>query len=237
MRHKLPVLTAVLLLVGGMQVIQGDGRAAPKDLREIQPPGGVPLPLGEPGTPITTDYIQKATKRLEAVPEADLVKWVAELERLTDTKFDSDLDVSGCRTYFVTRMSVAFVDLDWNPNPADNYYRRAQSLQPSAVKAWREAFEALLKKEIPRGYAVPLVLSAADALHQEQNYDAERGRKYLARLKQLTAGDVGLWKAKVDTFGGTELDAAVNIALLDEYFGEETFQREKFKAAVAALGG
>ena len=43
-----------------------------------------------------------------------------------------------------------------------------------------------------------------------------------------------LWRDKVDAFGGTELDAAVNIVLLDDYFAEEKFQRDKFKAAIGA---
>jgi hypothetical protein len=72
------------------------------------------------------------------------------------------------------------------------------------------------------------------ALHEGQKYSAERGKKYLARLKQLTAEDVSLWKDKVDAFGGTELDAAVNIILLDDYFDKEKFQRDKFKAAIEA---
>ncbi len=42
-----------------------------------------------------------------------------------------------------------------------------------------------------------------------------------------------MWKDKVDKFGGIELDAAVNIILLDDYFDKELFQRDKFKAAIA----
>ena len=38
----------------------------------------------------------------------------------------------------------------------------------------------------------------------------------------------------MDQFGGTELDAAVNIILLDDYFDKEQFQRDKFKAATGA---
>lgn len=39
----------------------------------------------------------------------------------------------------------------------------------------------------------------------------------------------------MDQFGGTQLVAGVNIILLDAYFDNETFQRERFRAAVAAL--
>jgi uncharacterized protein (TIGR03067 family) len=112
----------------------------------------------------------------------------------------------------------------------------------SEAKVWKEAFEALLKKEIGQtatevldggpAYAVPLVLIPVDALHEGPKYSAERGQKYRARLKQLTAEDVSLWQDKLDKFGGTKLDAAVNIVLLDDYFDNEKFQRDKFKAAV-----
>jgi hypothetical protein len=48
----------------------------------------------------------------------------------------------------------------------------------------------------------------------------------------VTAEDVFLWKDKVDQFGGTKLDAVVNIILLDDYFDKEQFQRDKLKAAI-----
>ena len=81
-------------------------------------------------------------------------------------------------------------------------------------------------------WAVPLVLIPADALHEGEKYSVEKGKKYLARLKQLSKDDIFLWSEKVDKFGGTELDAALNIILLDEFFSKESFQRDKFKAAV-----
>ena len=84
---------------------------------------------------------------------------------------------------------------------------------------------------------VPLVLIPVDALYEGQEYSAEHAKKYLARLRQLTADDVALWLDKVDEFGGTRLDAAMNIILLDDYFDKETFQRDKFKAAIGARPG
>jgi hypothetical protein len=81
---------------------------------------------------------------------------------------------------------------------------------------------------------VPLVLIPVDALYEGQKYSAERAKKYLARMKQLTADDVSLWKDKVDEWGGTRLDASMNIILLDDYFDKEKFQRDKFKAAIGA---
>ena len=139
---------------------------------------------------------------------------------------------------------MAFDDLKWNAKTADNLFQRARTMPASEAKVWKEAFEALLKKKIGQtdtdnyaggpACAVPLVLIPVDALHEGQKYSAERGKKYLARLKQLTADDVSLWKDKVDKFGGTELDAAVNIILLDDYFDKEQFQRDKFKAAIGA---
>lgn len=245
MRHSPTLFTAVLLLLflGGIHVAQGDDKPTSNDLGMIQPPGGVPLPLGAPGTPITVDFGRKATKRLETA-EKDLDKWLVELERIMDKKLDGGLAKQACRTYFVTRVSVAFDDLKWNAKTADNLFKRAQTMPASEAKVWKEAFEALLKKEIGQtdttnyaggpAYAVPLVLIPVEALHEGQKYSAERGKKYLARMKQLTADDVSLWRDKVDEFGGTELDAAVNIILLDDYFDNEKFQRDKFKAAIGA---
>ena len=248
MRHGPTLFTAVLLLpfLGGITVAQGDDKPMPNDLGNIQPPGGVPLDLGWPGTPIKVDGLEKARKRLESAPAEDLEKWVVELERIMDTKLKDWVTSArqACRTDFATRMSVAFDDLKWNAKAADNLLKRAQTIPASEAKVWKEAFEVLLKKEIGQtdttnyaggpAYAVPLVLIPVEALHEGQKYSAERGKKYLARLKQLTADDVSLWKDKVDKFGGTKLDAAVNIILLDGYFDKEQFQRDKFKAAIGA---
>lgn len=236
MRHHPPLAAAVLLLLflGGMHSARGDDQPPPNDLGKIQPPGGVPLLPGRAGVPLTVDAVNRTSKRLEAAPEADLAKWVAELERITAQKLDSELEVAGCRTYFVARVSAAFDDLNWNARTADNLFQRAQTMPPSEVRAWKKALEVLLTRELERAYVVPLVLIPVEALHEGQKYRAERARKYLARIQQLTADDVSLWQDRVDQFGGTDLDAAVNIILLDDYFDKEKFQRARFNAAVEA---
>jgi len=247
MHHSSTLFTAVLLILflGGILVAQGEDKPTSKDLGKIQPPAGVPLPLFKPGTTtFGVDQLNKVKERLEAAPAEALDKWVVELERIMDKKLEGELAKQACRTYFVTHMSVAFDDLKWNAKTADNFFQRAQTMPATEAKVWKEAFEALLKKEIGQtdttnyaggpAYGVPLVLIPIDALHEGQKYSTERGKKYRARLKQLTAEDVSLWKGKVDAFGGTELDAAGNIILLDDYFDKEKFQRDKFKAAVEA---
>jgi hypothetical protein len=247
MRHSPTLVTAVLVLLflGGSHVAQGDDKPTSNDLGKIQPPGGPPLPLEEPGKPgIKVELLEKVRKRLESAPAETLDNWVVELERIMGEKLQGDLAKQACRTYFVMRMSVAFDDLKWNARAADKLFKRAQTLPASEAKAWKKAFAAVLKKDIGQtdktnyaggpAYAVPLVLIPVEALHEGQKYSAERGKKYRARLKQLTADDLSLWQDKVDQFGGTKLDAAVNIILLDDYFSKEQFQRDKFKAATGA---
>jgi RNA polymerase sigma factor (sigma-70 family) len=234
--------------------LEGNNRSS-KDLSKIEPPGGVPLSLVEPGTnKIGVDQLNKARERLQSVPEKALEQWVVELERITDVKLKDGLPSprQACRTDLVVRMSVAFDDLRWNATAADKLYKRACTMRTAEAKAWEEAFESVLKKEIGIGqtgkdefsnlaggppWAVPLVLIPVDALHEGQKYSVGRGKKYLARLKQLTRDDVALWRDKIDMFGGTELDAAVNIILLDDFFSDEQFQRDKFKAAVERQDG
>jgi len=247
MRHSPTLFTAALLLfLGDIPVVRGDDKPAPKDLGKIQPPGGVPLPIFGPKGEATVDGIEKARKRLEAVPKEDLEKWVVELERIIDTKLKDGVPSARqvCRTDFVVHLSMAFDDLKWNAKAAAHLFQRAQTMPAAEAKIWKEAFESLLKKKIGQtdtevldggpAWAVPLVLVPVEALHEGQKYSTERGKKYLARLKQLTADDVSLWKDKVDMFGGTVLDAAVNIILLDDYFDKEQFRRDKFKAAIGA---
>jgi len=248
MRHRPTRFAAVLLLLfpGVVYVAQGDDKLTSKDLGRIQPPGGVPLPVVEPEGRYTVDGLNKVRKRLEAGPKEDLEKWVVELERIMDKKLKDGVPSArqACRTDFVIHLSVAFDNLTWNAKTADDLFERARTMPASEARVWKEAFEVLLKKKIGQtdreiyaggpAWAVPLVLIPVDALHEGQKYSAERGKKYLARLRQLTAEDISLWKDKVDKFGGTKLDAAVNIILLDDYFDKGLFRRDKFKAAIGA---
>lgn len=246
MRGSLAFVAAVLLLpvLGGILVMARDDAPTPKETGKFQPPGGVPLPVVGPKGEYTVEGLNKVRARLEAAPKEDMDKWVAELERIMDQKLEGDIAKQACRTYFVTRFSVAFSDLKWNPKMADNLLKRARTLPASEAKAWKKAFEVVLKKEIgqtdtmnrPGGpaYAIPLVLIPVDALHEGEKYSAERGKKYRARLAQLTADDVRLWQDKVARFGGTKLDAAMNIIVRDDYFEKERFLRDKFKAFVVA---
>ena len=201
---------------------------------KIKPPGGVPLRAWEPGAGISVAFLREATKRLENSPQVVLDKWIAELERITDSKFETEVERQGARTDFVNHMSVAFDGLTWNTETADKLFKRAQTMPASAAKAWKEAFEMLLNKELQYAHIVPLVLIPVDALYDGTTFNFERSDKYLARVNQLTADDITLWKNAVDEFGGTKLDAAVNIILLNEYFDKEKFQRYKF---IAALSG
>jgi hypothetical protein len=242
MRHRPALLTAaILLFTGGLRSVRGDEPTSGK-LGEVRPPGGVPLNYGRPGTPVNGDALRKASARLGSAPPDELDKWVAELERIAGGKLDGDLARQACRTYFVSRLSAAFDDLKWDAKAADGLFRRARTLPAAEAKAWEEAFEALLGKKIGQtdkenlaggpAYAVPLVLIPVDALYDGQTYSVERGMKYRDRLKQLAAADVALWRDKVDRFAGTNLDAAVNLVLRDDYFEGGQFRREKYEAAV-----
>jgi hypothetical protein len=233
-------------LLGGIHFVPRDDKSTSNGLGKVRPPGGVPLSLGGPGHPISVEGVERARLRLEAVPPADLERWTVELERIIDKRLKDGLPSPRqvCRTDFVSRMSLAFDGLKWNAKRANNLFQRAQTLPASEARVWKEAFESLLKKEIGQtdthvldggpAWAVPLVLIPVDALHEGQKYSAERARKYLARLKQLTAEDVLLWKEKVDEWGGTRLDAAMNIILLDGFFDKEKFRQDKFQTAIEA---
>jgi len=220
----------------GIQLPPPDGKRSPHDLRKIRPPGGAPLIQFSSNGIASVEGMERAHQRLESAPLKDTDQWIAELERITGTKPDPTRweEKQGWRTDLVARLSVAFDGLTWNAKAADRLFKRAQTMPPSEAKAWKEAFEAVLKKKIDQAYFVPLVLIPVDALFEGQHYSIERVRKYRDRLKQLTAEDVSLWQDEIDEFGGTRLDAAVNIILLDDFFDKGKFQRDKFKAAIEA---
>ncbi len=219
----------------GIQLPPPDGRRSPLDLHKIRPPGGAPLIQFSSGE-ASVEGIERTRRRLESAPLKDTDQWIAELERITGTKPDTARweEKQGWRTDLVVRMSVAFDGLTWNAKAADRLFKRAQTMPPSETNAWKDAFETVLKKDVNPAHLIPLVLIPVDPLFNGQTYSVVSARKYRDRLKQLTAGDVELWKDKVDEFGGTRLDAAVNIILLDDFFDKGKFQRDKFKAAIEA---
>src|SRR5262249_43249450 len=131
MRHRPTLFTPVLLLLflGGIHVAPGDDKPTSNDLGNIRPPRGTPLPVEQPGRHgLKVELLSKVRKRLEAAPAEALDKWVVELERIMDQKLEGELAKQACRTYFVTRMSVAFADLKWNAKAADNLFKRAQTM-------------------------------------------------------------------------------------------------------------
>ncbi|MEZ6134468.1 MAG: protein kinase [Pirellulaceae bacterium] len=231
-----------------------------KDLQQIKPPGGVPVVPS--GAPIRVAMGDELTRRLEAAPEVELDKWVDELERVTGDELDGELARQACRTYIVNRMSVLFDKGDWNPKTASRLFKQLQSLNPSEVEAWQNAFESLMKETIGQNdrevfdggpsYAVPLVLIAVESLLDNEPKDLSSGAndlslasglsaapvvrksagKYRKRLSRLSKQDIAAWRSKVDRFGGTKLDAAMNIILLDDYFVDEAFQDGDFAATL-----
>ncbi|MBM3983399.1 MAG: hypothetical protein FJ304_24645 [Planctomycetes bacterium] len=236
MRCCLALLGIGTVLLMPDECVRADDKPVQQEFRKITPPGGAPLVLwiGPMRTKLNEDALRGPAKRLEAAPKEELAKWVRELERITDKKLGSEDAKAECLTWFVTRMSVAFgAGHKWNAKAAGDLFRRAQSMPASDAKAWREAFEGVMKTKIENAYEVPLVLIPVDALHENHKYSADRAQKYQARLKQLTGEDLSLWVLNADEFGGGGLDAAVNIVLLDGFFEKELFQRDKFKAAVA----
>lgn len=240
MRHVYLLITTVcsFLLLGDLHRAHGQDQPEPTTLARIQPAGGVPLDFGKPGQPIKSDGLRRASERLNSMPVEEHAKWVSELERISDKALDPDpekLEKGVCITDFVRRISLVFEGDRWNARAGEKLLQRARTFPVAENRAWFAAFEALLKKEIPQAYAVPLALIPVEALYEEQKYSPERGKKYLARLKQLTAEDITLWRDRVDAFNGNEFDAAVNLMLLDAYFAQEKFQREKLRAAIAAL--
>ena len=226
-----------------------------KDLREIKPLGGIPVTL--PGAPTSVAMGNELTQRLEAVPEGELDKWIAELERVTGDNLDGEMARQACRTYIVNRMTNLFDHGKWNKPRADELFFRTRLISRSEAEAWRQVLEPLLgealgqsDKEVAGGgpsYGVPLAVICNDALYEidedsvdsgfsdiQEQYKTNKADKYRKRLTQLSKQDIAAWRSKVDRFGGTKLDAAMNIILLDDYFVDEIFQNDDFKAT---LGG
>lgn len=231
------IVSSIVLLIPLVTFAQAADKPA-TPIKTIQPPGGVPVIPS--GATITSEMVKTLTKRLESAPGGELDKWVTQLERAMNKKLNG-LANNGCRTCVANRLTVMFDNDEWNASKAARLLHRIQSMPAAVVQEWKQALEVVLGKEIGQSdqevfdggpaYAVPLVLAPVDSLFKNDTYDSDAAKKYLARLKQLNADEVALWKTKVDQFGGSHIDAAMNIVLLDDYFSGETFLRAKFSTA------
>ena len=195
---------------------------------KVQPPGGIPAQRWNPGGEIPIDALKLMAKRLEATPADHLEKWMLELARIADQEFATELERQGCRTDFANRMGMAYDGLKWDAATSNSLLERARTMPTDEVQLWIESLEKVLEKEVAYPHIVPLALVPVGALHPNDQFSRQRSQKYLARLRQLTSRDVTLWREKVDEFGGTDIDAAVNVILSDAYFVDENFQRDEF---------
>ena len=172
-----------------------------KDLQQIKPPGGVPVVPS--GVPIRVAMGDELRRRLEAVPEGELHKWVDELERVTGDKLDSEMARQACRTYIVNRMSVLFDDGQWNKSRADKLFFRARLISTAEAEAWKQTFESVLSERTGQtdkamlgggpSYAMPLALICNDTLYEIDEDSVDSGfltfRKSTARTQRSNFGN------------------------------------------------
>jgi hypothetical protein len=218
-----------------------------RSLRSILPIAGEPL--------VTSSSIGLLMDRMKAAVESDELRaWFSSMEKATEQDIpfkaasrqevaiglilpldetSSVKDTVSLIRFLGERMTVLFNKNKFKPAESKKLLKRLNSLKPENVKAWESAFHKTLDKNVSKVFVVGILLPV-DGLYESDTYSSVRAEHYLKRLGQISKEDVQLWKYEVDQFGGTELDAAMNIALLEAVFEKEKFQRAKFKELVAA---
>ncbi len=202
------------------QPIKPVGKRYP-NLRNIIPIGGIPVDRGS------------AVNRYANLLQTEQGKQL--FETLLQLSGESRNDIFTCGLYFLgDRMSILYNGGIPRLDISKKLVNRLQSLKPFDVDNWQDGFQ-IVRGQQPRKSVTALYLIPVDQLFQSDQYSTENGKKYLLRLKSIPKEAIDRWEKEVDKYGGFDMDAAMNIILVDMFFEEERFNQEVYDEAVRSL--
>ena len=237
-------------------ISQSEERPSPTDvtnLRSTKPVAGIPLVLftkSKDKPELNKAELDLATARMNSLnshPEAKA--WDEQMEKATGNTFSrmsfggsldtvlalvEDVDdrgeISSIRTYgmfLTTRLSILYDKTSFRPDISEKLLRRLGSIKPSHIEKWKRECDRVLKESKSKVFLAGVLVSV-DRFYENDQYSTARAEKYVQRLSQLSKEAVKKWLENVDQYKGTELDAAMNIILIDEFFDKEKFDYNKY---------
>jgi hypothetical protein len=191
------------------------------ELRKIPPPGGIPLSRGE------------AIDRMNLGGKVDRMReWRESMAQATGHSVD-ELNFLRYNLWIAEHMSLLYDVKQLRPDVESKMFNRLKSLQPANVQPWHDAFKEVLGERDLADDVVVLVILPVDRFFDSDRYVSNKAIPYLNRLRNLPGSVIGRWVNEVDQFKGTQLDAAMNIILLDAFFQGDRFDEVAFQTALS----
>jgi hypothetical protein len=131
------------------------------------------------------------------------------------------------------RMSILYDGTKFRQDMSDKLLKRLASIKPEQFQRWKENFDNILGGDINKVY-IATTLIPVDKLFESDQYSDVRAVQYIQRLTHLSKDSVKRWIGEIDRYRGTELDAALNIVLIDEFFDNNVFNAGAYDAMLKA---
>ena len=217
------------------------------DISTIKPVMGIPAYRDGRLTDQTMTLINK---RLKVEDGRELHKWISGLCKAAGANLPATVKFEGkdllsalllpieiesdfrnppadAAVFVLAKMSILFTDEKLDPSVSARLLRRLESLDEKTINLWQAALQKATDAKVNRLFTVGVLLPV-DQLYTNNTYSPEKAEKYLSRLKQVPSRSVKHWQQNLDQFGGSVVDAAMNIARLDVFFPSEQFNDEAF---------
>ena len=220
------------------------------------PPAGIPLleSIKRDGEEVKNEKaLGRTKKRRDSLPKEQFTAWFQAAETATGTHIKSSTSVEAMllaltddkkvignmhlarfNMFLTVRMSLLFPEDEFDAQVSGRLLGRLVTLQPADVKCWKQAMDKALGKSVNE-VILALLLLPVDPLFVDGKYTATSAEPYLSRLSQVPTSAISDWMEKVDRHGGLEVDAAVNIILVDQFFPDGSFSPKAFSAALNKL--
>jgi hypothetical protein len=172
--------------------------------------------------------MQQMTSRMKSFPPDPSKAWVSGIEKASgETQNQGKL--AEFLMFFVSRMSILFDGDNFKSDVSDKLLHRLASVDSEQVQKWKVEYDKVLGQNMNK-VPIAFILLPVDRFYESDRYMTDRAGIYRERLKQLSKEDVKRWIDEIDQYGGSELDGAMNIILIDEFFNGERFDKETYNA-------
>jgi len=212
-KWKWIVVAAVLILAAGAAITY-----------YLTAPSRIPIPgISLYNTPSDL-YVQRS----KALPTAVLKQWQQAVQKATGQY------MSGKQLFFkLPNIDALWQQAVFSKSASDNYVRRMAAVPVHALRDWRTVLRRVSEKEVGPDPADTLIrIIDADRLFADGRFDTAVSDRLIARLNTLTAADVTRW---ADALAAEKGQAAVNLALVDAFFDNGTFNTKLFDKKLRSM--
>ncbi|MCK4602801.1 MAG: hypothetical protein KAU28_10070 [Phycisphaerae bacterium] len=214
--------------MGANKPPNGKSRLTLAELRKKPPVCGVPIMLWTPQNELVPGSLEEVKLRTGSMGRNAGQPWSTAMSNLLQDEFNK----TRFAMIFPCKMSVLFDGGNFNPGLSQCFLRRLRTIPTGEFKKWKEALDKVLHTDTDAG-SIALTLVAVDRFYDKSDsYVPARAGKYVTRLGALSKRHIDLWVTRNPVYQSIQDDAALSIALTEEFFDGEQFDEETFQSVL-----